>query len=47
MLAALSDRPKFLVLVLLGAGMRISESLGMRWMDIDFDKGTLKIRRLR
>lgn len=44
-LAALSDRERFLVLILLGTGIRISEALGMRWADIDFDNGTLEIKR--
>ena len=44
-LAALSDRERFLVLILLGTGIRISEALGMRWADIDFAQGTLEIRR--
>jgi integrase len=44
-LAALEDRERFLVLILLSTGIRISEALGLRWADINFDKGTLEIKR--
>ena len=45
LLAALPDRLKFLVLVLFGLGLRISEALGLRWSDIDMDGGTVTICR--
>lgn len=44
-LAALKDREKFIVLILFGAGLRISEALGLRWLDVDFQKGTLNVSR--
>jgi integrase len=45
LLAALPDRLKFLVLIQFGLGLRISEALGLRWRDIDFEKATITIRR--
>jgi len=45
LLAVLPDRLKFLVLVLFGLGLRISEALGLRWSDLDFDAATISIRR--
>lgn len=44
-LAAVTDRVKFLVLILFGVGLRVSEALGLRWRDIDFNNGTLAVRR--
>jgi integrase len=44
-LGAVSDRAKFIVLILFGVGLRISEALGLKWRDIDFDNGVLSIRR--
>ncbi|MCL5744395.1 MAG: site-specific integrase [Acidobacteria bacterium] len=44
-LAALNDRAKFIILILFGVGVRISEALGLKWRDIDFDNGVLSIRR--
>jgi integrase len=45
LLAALEDRPKFIVLIMFGLGLRISEVLGLRWSDIDFDAKTITIQR--
>lgn len=45
LLGALVDRPKFIVLISFGLGLRISEVLGLRWADIDFDKQTIQVRR--
>lgn len=44
-LAAVDDRSKFIVLILFGVGLRISEALGLQWRDVDFDKGVLSVRR--
>jgi len=44
-LAAVDDRERFIVLILFGLGLRISEALGLRWSDIDFEAGKLTIRR--
>ena len=44
-LAALPDRLRFLVLIQFGLGLRISETLGLRWRDIDFDGARVAIRR--
>jgi len=44
-LAAVCDRARFIILILFGLGLRISEALGLRWRDIDFDRGTLCVRR--
>lgn len=45
LLAALSDRPKFIVLIIFGCGLSISETLGLKWSDIDFENAVLSIRR--
>lgn len=45
LLAALADRPKFIVLIMFGLGLRISEVLGLRWSDIDFEAKTISINR--
>jgi integrase len=45
LLAALPDRLRFLVLIQFGLGLRISETLGLRWRDIDFDGARVAIRR--
>lgn len=45
LLATLPDRPKFIVLIMFGLGLRISEVLGLRWSDIDFSAKTLTVRR--
>lgn len=44
-LAALQERERFIVRLLFGMGLRISEALGLRWSDVDFDAGTVTIRR--
>jgi integrase len=33
------------VLILFGLGLRISEALGLRWDDLDFDAATISIKR--
>lgn len=45
LLAALPDRLRFIVLLQFGLGLRISETLGLRWRDFDLDKATVSIRR--
>lgn len=45
LLAALPDRLRFLVLIQFGLGLRISEALGLRWRDIDFEYNKIIIRR--
>ncbi|HEX5431703.1 MAG TPA: tyrosine-type recombinase/integrase [Bryobacteraceae bacterium] len=45
LLAALPDRLRFLVLIQFGLGLRISEALGLKWKDIDWDKQAISIRR--
>jgi integrase len=42
---ALPDHLKFLVLILFGLGLRISEALALKWGDFDLDAGTVQIRR--
>ena len=44
-LAALQPRERFLVQVMFGLGLRVSEVLGLRWSDVDLGKGTVSIRR--
>lgn len=44
-IAKLSERPKFIVLIIFGCGLSISEVLGLKWSDIDFDQKTLTISR--
>jgi integrase len=44
-LSAVDDRARFIVLILFGVGLRISEALGLRWSDIDFDGGVLSVQR--
>jgi len=44
-LAALEERERFIVRLLFGLGLRISEALGLRWSDLDFEAGTVTIRR--
>ncbi|HZW05341.1 MAG TPA: site-specific integrase [Candidatus Nitrosotalea sp.] len=45
LLAALPERPKFIVLIMFGLGLRISEVLGLRWSDIDWEAKRLSISR--
>ena len=45
-LAAVGDRARFVVLILFGLGLRISEVLALKWRDVDFDAGVLTVRRL-
>lgn len=45
LLAALDVRERFIVQVLFGLGLRISECLGLRWSDLDLDAGIVAIRR--
>lgn len=44
-IAALHPQEQFLVWILYGTGLRISEVLGLRWSDIDLQAGTLTVRR--
>lgn len=43
--AVKGTRAYLLVLVLLYSGLRIGEALGLSWLDIDFDAGTLTVNR--
>lgn len=45
LIAALPERPKFIVLIIFGLGLRISEVLGLRWKDVDFEKRLVTVRR--
>jgi integrase len=45
LLAELSDHLRFLVLILFGLGLRISEALALKWKDIDFDAQLVHVRR--
>lgn len=45
LLAELQPYLRFLVLVLFGLGLRISEALALKWCDLDFENQTLRIRR--
>jgi integrase len=45
LLAALTDRPKFIVHIMFGLGLRISEVLGLRWSDINLDEQTIEVQR--
>jgi integrase len=44
-LASVSEQWRFLVLILLATGLRISEALALKWNDVDFDAATLRIER--
>jgi integrase len=44
-LALLDNRCRFIVLLLFGSGLRISEALGLKWKDIDMDAATVTLRR--
>lgn len=45
LLAALPERPKFIVLIIFGLGLRISEVLGLKWSDVNFTEKTITIQR--
>jgi integrase len=45
LLAALPDHLRFLVLILFGLGLRISEALALKWRDIDFGQATVNLQR--
>jgi len=45
LLGALGDRAKFIVLIIFGCGLSISETLGLKWRDVDFENGILTVRR--
>ena len=42
---ALAERERFIVQILFGLGLRISECLGLKWCDLDLDAGSVSIRR--
>lgn len=44
-LAAVSDDTRLMILAALVVGLRISEICGLQWGDIDFQAGTLTVRR--
>lgn len=44
-LAGVQDRERFIITILFALGLRISECLGLKWKDLDFDKGTVSIER--
>jgi integrase len=43
--AALDPECRFLVQILFGLGLNISEALGLRWSDVELDAGTVEINR--
>jgi integrase len=43
--AAKDDRFECLYILSLTCGLRMGESLGLKWSDIDFDAGTLRVHR--
>ena len=43
--SALPERPRFIVTIMFGLGLSISETLGLRWSDIDMPGQTIKIQR--
>jgi integrase len=45
LLGALPDRLKFIVLIQFGLGLRISETLGLKWKDIDFERHMVSVKR--
>ncbi len=44
-LAAVGDRARFIILILFGLGLRISEGLGLKWADVNFEGAELSVRR--
>lgn len=44
-LGAVQERERFIITILFALGLRISECLGLKWKDLDFEKGTLSIER--
>lgn len=44
-LAAVSERTRFIVLIAYLIGLRISEIMGLRWSDVDFEAATLTVNR--
>lgn len=44
-MAASSDRTRFMILTAFLTGLRISEVCGLQWQDIDLDRGTLTVKR--
>jgi len=44
-LAAVDDDLRFMILIMFGVGLRVSETLGLKWCDIDFDAGVLHVCR--
>lgn len=45
LLALKGDRMEALFVVATALGLRLGESLGLSWTDVDFDKGTLTVRK--
>ncbi len=45
LLGALQGQLRFLVVVLVGLNLRISEALALKWSDVDFTEGVISIRR--
>jgi integrase len=44
-LGAVDDDLRFMVLIMFGVGLRVSETLGLKWCDVDLDNGVLHVRR--
>jgi integrase len=44
-MTALAERERFIVQILFGLGLRISECLGLKWCDFDLEAGTVSIKR--
>lgn len=44
-LAAVGERERFLILILFGLGLRVSEALGLKWRDVDREAASVIIRR--
>lgn len=45
LLAAVPDEVKFIVLIIFGTGLRVSEVLGLRWRNINLEAGTLTVEQ--